>query len=149
MSRAVAILIICGVFACGPVTEDVHEEPVSQQTAGLESASKKPGDVDTAAYYEWTNRSASTYGFQYFLINVPVNTVNLTVASFGGSASYYGADLYLAKNYKPTTTSYWARSTNYVSNDETISIDNPSPGLWWIGLYSNYAYSGVTVVALY
>lgn len=153
--KKLALVFVFFCFAGCALEEDTQY--LDDQEVGMESAElvtvvppSRPGDeVQAEGYYEWSNRSSSTCGsWQYFLINVPDNTPNLLVASFGGSwGYYYGADLYVRHIAKPTTTAYSRRSMTAYTNDETIDINNPSPGTWWIGLRANCSYTGATVIA--
>jgi hypothetical protein len=103
----------------------------------------------TAHYQEWPNRSASTSGsFQYFLVYIPANTPALSVASWGGSGDGTSwANLYLSRGSRPTASLYDYASRSAFSNDETITVENPLPGLWWIGLEADSEYAGVTAAA--
>lgn len=151
MRKLVLGLLVCGSIACGPLDEGQKADAQMSTSEALMEAPAKGGDYHAQGYYEWFNRSSSTCGsWQYFVISVPENTPNLTVASYGGtlgSSPYYGAQLYVRYQYRPTTSTYSGYSGNYYTNDESISIDNPSPGTWWIGLYAYCSYTGVTVMA--
>jgi hypothetical protein len=156
MKRIVFFLLALGAWACGPADEmQPPEIQEASEVAAVETASQmlSEGGFEKQGFYEWANRSSSSCGsWQYFPINVPENTPNLTVYSQYGTYNaypYYGAQLYVQRGAKPTTTSYYTASLSRYTNDEIISINNPPPGTWWIGLYAYCDYSGVTVGAIY
>jgi hypothetical protein len=156
MKRIVFCLLALGAWACGPADEmQLPEIQETSQEAAVETAPQmlNGGGFQTLGFYEWANRSSSACGsWQYFPVNVPENTPNLKVYSQYGSVTlypYYGAQLYVRWGSKPTTSSYYAASLSYGTNEETVSINSPPPGTWWIGLYAYCGYSGVTVGAIY
>ncbi|WP_425442883.1 PPC domain-containing protein [Stigmatella aurantiaca] len=154
MKKFVFCLLSIGAWACGPADEvqqseaqDIPQEVVLETPAQV----VKSGGVQTQGAYEWVNRSSSTCGsWQYFPISVPENTPALLVYSqYGTVGASYGADLFLAWGFRPSGGSYHGSSATAGTNAEFISISNPSPGTWWIGLQANCSYSGVTVGAVY
>ncbi len=155
MRKLVFCFVMFAAWACGSADDTQHSETESQETfqeVMYETAPQQPmGEgIQAQGFYEWTNRSSLTCGsWQYFAINVPQNTPNLTVYSQYGTAYEYGAQLYVRSVYKPTTTTYSGASLNHGTNEEFVSIDNPIPGTWWIGIYAYCGYTGVTVGAVY
>ena len=70
-------------------------------------------------------------------IDVPTGTLLLQVTVATGNSSSNGdADLYLRLGDKPTLGSYDHRSTGD-GNSESLTISNPTPGRWWIGVYND------------
>jgi len=79
----------------------------------------------------------------FYTINVPAGTTNLTVTLAGGTGD---VDLYLRHDLKPTYDDNACASFNG-GNDEECSIDNPTPGRWFMALDLWEAYAGVTLEA--
>jgi type IV pilus assembly protein PilY1 len=87
-------------------------------------------------------------------VTVPDDTTTLAFATSGGNFNRNGADLYVRHGSAPTTNNYDQRSNNQ-GNNETISINAPAAGTWYVGIYANTqgnngsSYSGVTLTASY
>ncbi len=92
-----------------------------------------------------TNQGASTGSWLYYKITVPSGQSKLEVKSWNGSGD---ADLYVKLGGTPTTSSYTAKSTGS-TNTETVTINNPSAGDWYIGLYAYSTFSGASLQATY
>ena len=90
-----------------------------------------------------TNQSGAAGSWTYHTIEVPVGTVNLLIMKDGGTGD---SDLYLKAGSQPTKTSYTMRKT-LTGNKEHISLQNPQPGTWHIGVYGYKAYSGISLTA--
>ena len=88
-----------------------------------------------------TNLSASQGNWNYFTIDVPAGTANLSLNISGGSGD---ADLYVRRGSQPTTSSYDCRPYRN-GNSETCSFSNPAAGTWHIGIRAYRTYSGVTL----
>jgi len=79
----------------------------------------------------------------YYSISVPAGQTKLTIAMSGGTGD---ADLYVKKDSLPTTSSYDYRP--YLSgNNETVSVDNPTAGTWYIMIRGYSTFAGVTLLA--
>lgn len=83
--------------------------------------------------------------FIYFRLNVPANQDFLDVAIFGGIGD---ADLYLRHGSLPTT-SLNEESSGRTGNSETIRIENPTSGDWFIGVYGFLDFQNVSLLAGY
>jgi len=81
----------------------------------------------------------------YYSIEVPAGQTKLEIAMSGGTGD---ADLYVKNGSLPTTSSYDYRPF-LVGNNETVSVDNPGAGTWYIMLRGYSAYSGITLLASY
>jgi hypothetical protein len=165
MRLSVIPIVLWGVLGLGGCNSSTGEpEPhrpreiagITEEEASIDAGPDGGADSEQDAgvpppqgYYEWVNRSSSTPdSFQYFVVYIPANTPALTVAAWGGEGSEpFWADLYLRYGSKPTTELYHSASLNGASNDETITVVAPPPGLWWIGIHANRGYTGVTLVA--
>ncbi|MCC8361855.1 pre-peptidase C-terminal domain-containing protein [Lysobacter sp. A6] len=90
-------------------------------------------------------------------INVPAGTAQLVVSSAGGTHGDNGnannndgdgAQLYLRYNAHPDTNGnrYDCRSRND-ANVESCTIDNPTPGTWYVAMYANSSFRNVQVTA--
>ncbi len=97
-----------------------------------------PGDGFTE-----TDLEANRNNWLYFEIEVPAGSSRLDIAISGGSGD---ADLYVRFGAQPTTTEYDERP--YLNgNDESVSINNPSAGTYYIGIRAYRNFRGVTLDA--
>jgi len=92
-----------------------------------------------------TGISGSQNGERVFRINVPAGQTNLEIVSSGGTGD---ADLYVKFGSKPTTSSYDYRPF-LAGNDETVAVNNPTAGTWYIMLRGYADFAGVTLKATY
>jgi hypothetical protein len=92
-----------------------------------------------------TGISASTGGERYYRIDVPSNQQKFEIRISGGTGD---ADLYVKKNSLPSTSDYDYRP-NLLGNNEAVTIDNPSPGSWYIMIRAHQAFASVTLLATY
>ncbi len=92
-----------------------------------------------------TGISGSAGSEQFYMIVVPAGQDDLEISISGGTGD---CDLYVRKDAEPTTTTYDYRPYK-VGNNETVSVENPADGTWFIMLRGYTAYSGVTLVASY
>jgi hypothetical protein len=82
---------------------------------------------------------------KFYKITVPSGQSTLTISTSGGSGD---CDLYVRRGSQPTTGLYDYRP--YVSgNNETVTVNNPVSGDWYVMLNGYSAYSGVTLLANY
>ncbi|MGE5295495.1 MAG: pre-peptidase C-terminal domain-containing protein, partial [Solirubrobacterales bacterium] len=92
-----------------------------------------------------TNISAAQGGAKYYKIEVPSGQTKLEIAMSGGTGD---ADMYVKFGEVPTTSLYDYRP--YLpGNDETVTVNNPTAGTWYIMLRGYQAFSGVTLLATY
>lgn len=80
---------------------------------------------------------------RYAYIAVPAGTRSLRVSTSGGSGN---ADLYVSGSGWPSTSSYDARSTQ-AGNSESVTINNPKSGYYYIAVAATAPFSGVSVTA--
>jgi len=80
-----------------------------------------------------------------YRIQVPAGQTNLEIASWGGTGD---ADLYVKFGARPTTTDYDYRPF-LAGTDETVSVNNPTAGTWYIMLRGYSDYSGASLKATY
>ncbi|UCD51452.1 MAG: pre-peptidase C-terminal domain-containing protein [Phycisphaerales bacterium] len=81
----------------------------------------------------------------FYKIDVPAGQQTLTIQTAGGTGD---ADLYVRKDALPTTTE-WDYRPYKTGNNETVTIDNPAAGTYFIMLRAYVAYTGVTLQATY
>ena len=81
----------------------------------------------------------------FYRIDVPAGQDTLQISTSGGTGD---VDLYVRRGSQPTTTSYDYRPYK-VGNNETVDVDNPTAGAWYIMLRGYSSYSGVTLKATY
>ena len=92
-----------------------------------------------------TGLSGSAGSEKFYKINVPASQAKLDIVMSGGTGD---VDLYVRKGSKPTTTE-WDYRPYLIGNNETVTIDNPSSGTYYIMLKGYVAYTGVTLKATY
>jgi hypothetical protein len=81
----------------------------------------------------------------FYMIEVPAGQDELEISISGGTGD---CDLYVRRNSPPTTVNYDYRPYK-VGNEETVSVESPAAGTWYIMLRGYSAYSGVTLEATY
>ncbi len=92
-----------------------------------------------------TGLSGATGGQVFYKIDVPAGQSNLKIQMSGGSGD---ADMYIRKDQRPTLTE-WDYRPFLIGNNETVTIETPAAGTYFILLNAFQAYSGVTLVASY
>ena len=80
---------------------------------------------------------------QYFKVDVPQGTERLIVDLSDGDGE---ASLFMRLDQAPTKSTYDYHSTNGGADDR-IAFNDPTPGTWYILLTTNYAFTGVNIVA--
>jgi hypothetical protein len=81
----------------------------------------------------------------FYQIVVPSGQDTLEIVTSGGTGD---VDLYVKQGAQPTITSYDYRSWNN-GNSETVDVNKPTAGTWYITLHGYATYSGVTLKATY
>jgi hypothetical protein len=81
----------------------------------------------------------------FFKIEVPADQTQLEIAMSGGTGD---ADLYVRLGDKPTTKD-WDYRPYRLGNKETVTIDDPKPGTYYIMIRGYIPYTGVTLQATY
>ncbi len=92
-----------------------------------------------------TNLAGSDSSEDFYRIDVPSGQAGLEISISGGTGN---CNLYVKYGSKPTTSS-WDYRPNLSGNNETVTVENPQAGTWYIMLQAPKAYSGVTLVADY
>jgi hypothetical protein len=92
-----------------------------------------------------TNLSGAEGSEKIYRIEVPAGQTSLEIAMSGGTGD---ADLYVKYGSRPTTTDYDYRPA-LANSEETVSINNPAAGTWYILVRGYAAYTGVTLKATY
>ncbi len=80
---------------------------------------------------------------QFFKIDVPAGTERLEVDLFDGVGE---AELFMRHESAPTPTTFDI-SSNAPGAGDKIGFNDPTPGVWYILLDSEYVFSGVSIVA--
>lgn len=93
---------------------------VVKSSQNLATASRSDRDINSGS---WDTAS----------INVPSGATLLTVTVSGGSGG--NTNLYLRYGQNPTTSNYDYLS-NGSGNTETLYVENPKSGTWYIGMYN-------------
>jgi hypothetical protein len=92
-----------------------------------------------------TSLSGSTGTWKHFKITVPASQTKLEIVMSGGTGD---ADMYVKRGAQPTSSSYDYRP--YLNgNNETVTVNNPVAGDWYISIYAYSTYSGVSLKATY
>lgn len=94
----------------------------------------QPRDLTTGIY-------GSKGSCRYYQIYVNSNCSQLVIKTYGGAGD---VDLYVKRNQQVSVSNYDIRSW-LIGNTETIIINNPSSGTYYICLYGYRDYSGVTL----
>ncbi len=89
--------------------------------------------------------SGSTGTQKYYKIEVPSGQAKLEIQMSGGTGD---ADLYVRRGSLPTTTDYDYRPY-LTGNNESVMVNNPTSGTWYIMVRGRAAFSGVTLLASY
>ncbi|MBN1507439.1 MAG: pre-peptidase C-terminal domain-containing protein [Sedimentisphaerales bacterium] len=92
-----------------------------------------------------SNLAGAAGSESFYKIEVPAAQGSLKIEISGGTGD---ADLYVKKGAKPTTTDYDYRPYR-AGSEETVEINNPAPGTWYVMLRGYHAYAGLTLVATY
>jgi pre-peptidase/concanavalin A-like lectin/glucanase superfamily protein len=81
----------------------------------------------------------------FFKIDVPSDQAQLEIMISGGTGD---ADLYIKKDEMPTLAS-WDYRPYLIGNNETVTIDLPEAGTYYLMVKGYTAYAGVSVQATY
>jgi len=92
-----------------------------------------------------TNLSGDASSERFFKVDVPNGQAQLVFAISGGSGN---ADMYIRRGGKPTTVT-WDQRPMKPDNTESITIQNPPGGTWYVMLKGTTAYRGLTIEARY
>lgn len=79
----------------------------------------------------------------YYRITVPTGATALAVTTTGGTGD---VALFVRQGAPPTSFLFHGRSFS-VGNTESVTINNPVAGQWFIGLFKDATYAGVTLQA--
>jgi hypothetical protein len=92
-----------------------------------------------------TGLFGSTASETFYKIDVPADQTKLEIKISGGTGD---ADLYVRVGDKPTTHD-WDYRPFVLGNNETVTIDQPKAGTYYIMIRGYMAYTGVTLTATY
>jgi len=92
-----------------------------------------------------TNLSGAAASETFFMIEVPAGQDSLEISISGGTGD---CDLYVRKDMPPTAIEYDYRPYKQ-GNEETVSVETPEAGTWYIMLRGYSSYSGLTLQATY
>jgi hypothetical protein len=89
---------------------------------------------------------AAQFG-QWRYFKVPVGYDDEPSVSFALLNAHYAedADLYIRKHYPPKTDNYDCRSTSSDNTEECV-LNNPEPGVYYVGIHAYQAYSDLTLL---
>ncbi len=92
-----------------------------------------------------TGFAGSAASESFYKIDVPAGQTKLEIKISGGTGD---ADLYVRVGDKPTTQD-WDYRPFVLGNNETVTIDEPKAGTYYIMIRGYMAYTGVTLKATY
>jgi len=92
-----------------------------------------------------TGISGSAGSEQFYMIAVPAGQDDLEIKISGGTGD---CDLYVRRGAAPTTTTYDYRPYK-VGNNETVLVESPAAGTWYIMLRGYTAFAGLALQATY
>jgi len=100
-----------------------------------------------------TDVSGSEFHWQHFTLEVNPHMSSLSARMFGGNfpggeigLGGYDNDIFLRHGSKPAFFTYDCR-TNGFSYSERCTISNPAAGTWYISIYTEKNFTGVTLEA--
>lgn len=123
------------------VTDDDGETDTISKQVSVAADDDDDGNLQSGVPV--TGLSASWGRELEFAINVPSGSDSLTISIADGSGD---ADLYVRQGQRPTTRSYDYRPYLF-GNEETVNVNNPQAGTWYIMIRAYRAFSGVTLTA--
>jgi len=91
--------------------------------------------------------SGSTGSWKHYKITVPTGATELYISMSGGTSG--DADLYVRHGAQPTLSLWDERPYKGAGLSETVTINNPTAGDWYISIYADSAYTGVGLLAEY
>jgi hypothetical protein len=79
-----------------------------------------------------------------FFVDVPAGATRLTFSTMGGSGE---ADLLVKRGSPPTSLADSERHSTEPGNAESVRIDNPAAGTWYVQVFPRPGFSGVALTA--
>jgi serine protease len=113
--------------------------------ADYEAAVTPPAVITLTNGQVVTGLADASGGQKFFKINVPASMTKLEIKISGGTGD---CDLYVKFGSQPTMASYDYRPYTG-GNNETVTVNNPSAGVWYVMLRGYSGYSGLSLVAKY
>lgn len=110
---------------------------------GTLTGSTPPADIMLTSGVALTNQSAATGTWKYYAIDVPAGKTSIVFNVNGANGD---ADIYSQLSVKPTTSSYKCKSDGSTSV-ETCTVNAPSAGRYYLGVYAYSAFNSLTVKA--
>ncbi|TDF42138.1 peptidase S8 [Alteromonadaceae bacterium M269] len=104
------------------------------------------GNPDPGTGFEPINFNVSVprvtrNNFRHYTLNMPAGATTMNVNISGGSGD---ADLYVRFGARPTTSA-WDFRPFLDGNNESVTVDNPQAGTWYISVRAFQTFSGVTL----
>ena len=121
MRRVIMLLAVCGLLAAASAQTTLPNNAVVSGLSGAKGSQK------------------------FYKITVPPSQSLLTISISGGSGD---CDLYVKRVSTPSLSS-WDYRPYLPGNNETVTVNNPAAGDWFIMLNGYVAYSGVMLRAGY
>lgn len=89
-----------------------------------------------------TGLSGAVASWRYYQVIIPAGTTSMTVSINGPGVA--NPELYLRLGAQPTTSA-WDIRPAIAGPNESIIVNNPLVGAWYIGIYGQTAYSGLNL----
>ncbi|MCF7837803.1 MAG: choice-of-anchor D domain-containing protein [Candidatus Marinimicrobia bacterium] len=123
----------------------------SDATAGgnslpLAGSALAPGDaIPLENGIPLTGLAGAADSERLYMLEVPPGATLLRIVISGGTGD---ADLYVRRDSAPTLDDWDYRPYLY-GNDETVEVENPAAGVWYVLVHAWESYTGVTLLAYY
>ncbi len=114
-------------------------------TLGLIASTAQGAATDLSNGVPVTGLSGAAGSERLYKIEVPPGQDQLAIGTSGGIGD---VDLYVRRGSAPTVTSYDYRPFK-MGNEESVTVEKPAGGTWFILLRGYFTYSGVTLKAAY
>lgn len=91
-------------------------------------------------------QSASAGSSKVYTLEVPANALALSLRTFGGTGD---VSIYVKRDAAATPSSFTWKSTHARTNSESVAIARPVAGTYYVTVYGETDYSGVTVLGTF
>ena len=136
----------CSTSQCGAGIVDAEAALIAVGGNDDSDDDDNPSDIVVLENGEaQSNLSGAQSSLSYFQIDIPEGAGNLRIALSGGSGD---ADIYVREGSMPTVDTYDHRP--YLNgNNETVTIESPQAGIYYVMVRGYYAYSGAQLLVTF
>lgn len=106
------------------------------------------GEVPTGGDQQLTNsvtlagQSVTVGNWKYYWIDIPTGATDVQFIATGSGDPH----TFVRQGSKPTLTEF--DDDAYTASPQTVIVDNPTAGRWWIGLYGHSGTSNYSIIAV-